>query len=187
MRILTKLITGEEFDNLFRTFEHTVFRLETRDRYNAPYEAEMIRTYEAGEPATSLPGDRPWTNNVRTTTAAGLKWSRVRVVSEPLTDYSQFGLWACQRNINAGDNIRYLPRSQAEELDLPKLPYDYWLFDSRKLILMHYNDDDDRFEGAELIEDPTKIVQHNYWRDVAKHHSIARDDFAAKHGASAEV
>jgi hypothetical protein len=105
----------------------------------------------------------------------------VRVVSEPVSDYTRFSLWWSPLNIAAGEDIRYLPKSRAAELDLPKQPHDYWFFDSRKLVVMHY-DDDDQFIGAEMVEDPATIVQHNYWRDVARHYSIARDDFAAKHG-----
>jgi uncharacterized protein DUF6879 len=30
------LLLGDEFSRLFQEFEYTAFRLETRDRYNAP-------------------------------------------------------------------------------------------------------------------------------------------------------
>jgi hypothetical protein len=50
VRILTTLITfGPEFDDLFRSAEHTVFRLEMRDRYNMPYEAEALSKFLAGD------------------------------------------------------------------------------------------------------------------------------------------
>jgi hypothetical protein len=44
--------------------------------------------------------------------------------------------------------------------------YDYWLFDSRKLVRMHFDDADVLLSG-EIVEEPAEIVQHNYWRDVA--------------------
>lgn len=44
---------------------------------------------------------------------------------------------------------------------------------------MHFSDDD-RFLGAEMIEDPSVVVQHNYWRDAAWHHAVRRDDFATE-------
>ena len=59
--------------------------------------------------------------------------------------------------------------------------HDYWLFDSRKLAWMHFDDTDDRFLGAEIIEDSAAIVQHNYWRDAARHWAVRRDDFAAEY------
>lgn len=42
---------------------------------------------------------------------------------------------------------------------------------------MHF-DEDDRLLGTEIIEDPAEVVQHNYWRDVAWHHAVRREDFA---------
>src|SRR5262245_25086848 len=36
-----------EFDDLFKSFEHTAYRLEVRDRYNAP--GERVAEFLAGE------------------------------------------------------------------------------------------------------------------------------------------
>jgi len=115
---------------------------------------------------------------VREATAEGRLFARVRVVSVPLTDYSRFSMWIAGYTREAGDDIRYLTREQAETLTLPK--HDYWLFDSRKLVMMHFGDDD-RFVGAEVVDDPAAIVEHNYWRDVSRHYAISRDEFVTRH------
>jgi hypothetical protein len=119
-----------------------------------------------------------WLNIVREATAEGRLFSRVRVVSVPLTDYTRFSMWVSGFTREAGDDIRYLSRDQADAAELPKR--DFWLFDSRKLVKMHFSDDD-RFVGAEVIEDPSTIVEHNYWRDAARHHATNRDEFVAKY------
>jgi hypothetical protein len=108
-------------------------------------------------------------------TAQGRRFARVRVVSTPLTDYSRFGVYCSQYTTAAGEDIRYLPRNQAT--DLPD--YDYWLFDSRKLVRMHF-DEEEHFLGGEVIEDAAAVVQHNYWRDAARHKAVRRDDFATE-------
>lgn len=162
---------------MFETFEHTAFRLETRDRYNSPSEVTPFKKFMAGE-SDDLAWFNGWLNMIRDATAAGRLFSRVRVVSLPLTDYSRFGLWAAGYTCTAGDDIRYLARDQADAVDLPK--HDYWLFDSRKLVTMHFAEDDS-FVEAEVIEDPAVIVEHSYWRDVARHHAIPRDEFIAKY------
>jgi hypothetical protein len=115
---------------------------------------------------------------VREATAAGRLFSRVRVVSFPLTDYTRFAMWVSGYTREAGDDIRYLSREQADAAELPK--HDFWLFDSRKLVMMNFGEDD-RFVGAEVIEDPSVIVEHNYWRDAARHHALIRDEFVAKY------
>ncbi|RDG35933.1 DUF6879 family protein [Streptomyces corynorhini] len=168
------LITGDEFSRLFRTFEHTAFRLEVRDRYDAPYENASLARFLAAE-EDDLPWMRDWLYMIREATENGRRFSRVRVVSMPLTEYSRFGVWCAQFTNEAGEDIRYLQRERARAENLPD--HDYWLFDSRLLISMHF-DDADRFLGGELIEDPTTVVQHSYWRDAAWHHAIGRDEFA---------
>jgi len=116
-----------------------------------------------------------WLDMLREATAAGRHFARVRVVSLPLNDYSRFGVWCAQFTNGAGEDIRYLVRDQADAAGLPS--QDYWLFDSSKLIRMHF-DEQDRFLGGEHIEGPAEIVQANYWRDAAWHKAVRRDDFA---------
>lgn len=175
-KLLTSLIPpGPEFGRLFREFEHTAFRLEVREAYNSPGEKEDFRRYlEDGWINRNRTSE--WLDNVRKATSEGRRFHRVRVVSLPLSTYNQWGLLEAEVTNRAGDDIRYLPRDQAAGLP----DHDYWLFDSRTVVKMHFGDDD-RFVGFELIDDPAIVVEHNYWRDAAWHHAVPRDDFAAKH------
>lgn len=147
-----------------------------RDRYDASYENESLRRFLAEEP-DDLPWMQDWLAMIREATGKGLRFSRVRVVSLPLSDYSRFGIWCSQFTGGAGEDIRYLTRGEAQAGGLPD--HDYWLFDSRVLARMHF-DDADSFLGAEIIEEPAEIVQHNYWRDAAWHHARRREDFATE-------
>jgi hypothetical protein len=119
-----------------------------------------------------------WLNMVRAATSEGQSFSRVRVVSLPVTDYIRFGMWVAGFTREAGDDIRYLTRDQAEAAKLPE--HDFWLFDSRLLVRMHFASDD-RFTHAEVIEDPAAIVEVNYWRDAARHHALTPDEFITKY------
>lgn len=147
--------------------------MEARERYNAPREVESFKKFLSGNP-DNLAWAEGWFSMIREATTAGRRFSRVRVVSVPLSDYSRFGLWASQFTTAAGEDIRYVTRDVANGAGLPN--HDYWLFDSRKLARMHFGEDD-RFLGAEIIEDPAVIVEHNYWRDAAWHCAVRRDDF----------
>lgn len=154
--------------------EHTAFRLETRDQYNSPNETEALRQFVAGM-SVDLGWFQNWLTMIGKATAEGRRFSRVRVVSMPLTDYSRFAVFCSEHTNAAGEDIRYLVRDQA--VGLPD--YDYWLFDSRKLVQMHF-DEAENFLGGEIIEDATEIVKHNYWRDAAWHLAVRWDDFAVK-------
>lgn len=174
--VLSELIPpGPEFAKLFQTFEHTSFRLELRDRYDATGEQEPLRRFLETR-VVDQEWRAGWLSMLREHRAAGKRWHRVRVVSTPLSVYNDWGIRSAAASNDAGDDIRYLDRRDA--VGLPD--HDYWLFDSRTVAKMHFTDAD-RFIGAEMIDDPAVVVQHNYWRDVALHHAVTRDDFAAQH------
>ncbi len=118
-----------------------------------------------------------WLSMVRQAASEGRRFTRVRVVSLPLSDYNRWSHVIAQHNIAAGEDIRYITREGAQDAGLPN--EDYWLFDSRQLLRMEFGDDD-RFIGGEIIENPARIVQYNYWRDAAWHHAVRRDEFATE-------
>jgi hypothetical protein len=76
-----------------------------------------------------------------------------------------------------GEDIRYLTRDQPQAEILPG--HAYWLFVSRILVRLHFDDEDGSLSG-EVIEDPAEIVQHNYWCNGAWHKAVRRSDFAAE-------
>lgn len=168
------LISGEAFGELFSSFEHTAFRLEPRERYNAPGEQEPLRRFLSGE-VDDLAWNRPWLELMAGHAARGRVVSRVRVVSVPLSDYSRFGLYCAQFAIEAGEDIRYLDRADAGGLP----DFDYWLFDSMRVARLHF-DDDDQLLGAEIITDPKVVVELSAARDDARHRSVSREAFVAR-------
>jgi hypothetical protein len=166
---------GPAWEELFDSFEHTAYRLEVRERYNARLDQLEVFVRHGRVSTDWLEG---WLDEVRTAARQGRTYKRVRVVDVPLSDYSRFSLWLATYNNEAGEDIRYLARPDAVRLALPT--FDYWMFDSRTVAKMHF-DDDDTLLGFELIEDPTAVVDLNHARDVAWHHAVTREDFAAKH------
>jgi uncharacterized protein DUF6879 len=177
---LTALLAGDDFDALFRHFAHTAFRLEVRESYaGMPYEVGPLRQFLAGED----PVDLGWTTDYRTLVArhaaAGRCISRVRIVSEPWSDYTRFGVWLAAGNNAAGEDIRYLPRTHRVVAELPN--EDYWLFDSHRLYILRFSEDDNMI-GAEPVSDPARIVAANAARDAAWHHAVRRDPYAERHG-----
>ncbi len=116
-----------------------------------------------------------WLRMVREAAGEGRRFSRVRVVDLPMSEYNRFSFALSQRNVAAGEDIRYLERGAVAGLP----DHDYWLFDSRELIVMRF-DESSRFIGGDFIDDAAVIVQHNYWRDAALHKAVRRDDFATE-------
>ena len=164
---MTGLIYSQAFADFVLGYEHTAFRLETRERYNEPEETEPLRRFFAGEPDYAWNDD--WVALMRRRSADGRRMQRVRIVTEPHSDYTRFGLDLARVNVPAGEDIRYLPRERATGLDLPG--HDFWLIDSTRLAILHFGEDDVLL-GAEVHADPAVVVKHCYFRDVAWHYAI---------------
>lgn len=171
---MTGLLTPEEFVRLFDSFSKTAFRLETRDAYEDESEHEPFRRFLAGEPADDF-WMAEFCETLRGWAAEGKRLSRVRVITEPHSDYVRWSMTVARLNIEAGEDIRYLPRSKAKELDLPD--EDYWLFDERHVAVLDL-DESGRLLGAELIDDPAEVAKRRRWRDVAWQDAIAWGQYA---------
>ena len=171
---------SDEFSRLFVDFQHTWFRLELLQRYTVPYEVEPLRRYLAGDAPLKDPDQEQWLALIRDGVTAGKRMQRVHVVAEPLSEYLRYELtWEYSHNVAAGEDIRIIPAQPGSWLN--ELPaHDYWLFDSRELCVMEY-DGEGRLLGAELIDDPADIVQHNWWRDVALHQAIPYREYVRRH------
>ncbi|AXG80362.1 DUF6879 family protein [Streptomyces paludis] len=173
---MPQFIDDSTFGDYFTDFEHTAWRLETRRGYASDRAVEKYARFVAGEP---LPDDsnRPWGTNIRVQTGLGKRVERVRVVDRPPTQGQLFLLAAAASNNAAGEDIRNMWRPRAEALALPT--EDFWLFDSRRALLLHF-DDEDEYLGSELIEDPAHIVRYCRFRDAAWHHATRREGFLAE-------
>lgn len=171
---MNRFVVRPEFTQLVLSFQHTAFRLEVRDRYNEPSEADTVRRFlDTGELDGSLLTN--WAATIRERTADGQRMERVRVVTEPHSDYTRFGLVLAAHNTEAGEDIRYLPRHQAADLDLPD--HDFWLVDSTMVLILRFGDDDVLL-GADLVTDPAVVVKHCYYRDVARHYAAPWQKYA---------
>ncbi|MFF7941857.1 DUF6879 family protein [Nocardia gamkensis] len=123
------LVPDDGFPDLLRTCKREAFHLEVLDSYAEPNEHEPFRRFLADEP-DDYTWFQPWTELVQETTSRGVAVTRVRIVTEPHTDYTRFALAVVALNVRAGEDIRYLPRHLAGEVP----PDDFWLFDDNQVI-----------------------------------------------------
>ncbi|MDH6110270.1 hypothetical protein P3T36_004798 [Kitasatospora sp. MAP12-15] len=170
------LISFEEFDGMFETFEHTAFRLETRRRYRSDEQTETSGRFSAGQSA-GWDLDDPWCRSRREQVAMGKRFERVRIMDNPPTVGQLYLLDNAERNSAAGEVIRYLWRTDADRLSLPD--EDAWLFDSRVIALLHFDADDD-LTGVELITDPVQVARACQVRDAAWHFAKPHRTFSAE-------
>ena len=179
MTLETTPDTQDEFAEMFRTFRESAFHVETRGYYAMTYERDAFRRFLDGRPLppSGLPWWQAWLDQMREVTRQGKRIGRVRILSEPPTDYQRWELWGTAWHIEVGEEIRYMSRRRAEQVGLP-LDYDWWLFDDDRLIITRFTDAGEIAEKS-LITNPGMIARHREWRDLAVRNATTAEKFAA--------
>lgn len=167
-------LSYEEFKAAARR-SRRAFHLELRDTYNVAAEDEPFGRWQRGEP-DDYAWHEDWLCFLRAATAAGVQVQRVRVVSLPYTAYTRWGLDVARFNVEAGEDMRYLPRHLASGVDLPA--EDYWLLDEDTLILSVFSDDG-RVGGFAREQDAALHAQCRTVRDQVWERAIPYAQYVA--------
>ncbi|MGH3728196.1 MAG: DUF6879 family protein, partial [Micromonosporaceae bacterium] len=73
---------------------------------------------------------------VRSHVAGGKTVRRARIVSEPLSDYQRWSRSIAHPMVEAGEDIRWVPRRLVSSLAIPG--NDFYLFDDRLVVFLIY-------------------------------------------------
>lgn len=102
------LVQGEAFNALFRQAKREAFHLEVRDDYYPEGYPPLVR-FLNNEPE-DYEWFQPWLSLVKEITGRGVAINRARVVTEPYNDYTRYAKHVARLNVEAGEDVRYLPR-----------------------------------------------------------------------------
>ncbi|MQY13767.1 hypothetical protein SRB5_39190 [Streptomyces sp. RB5] len=141
-----------------RACERSAVHLETRDGYMRS--DPRFRAWQNGvqeDPADRNPQLRPWLALVAELDARGVQVRRARVVSEPVSDYVRYEYDVTAGNIDAGEQVRWLPRRRASDLALPG--NDFWLFDDHTVMFLHFAGDGELAPNDEEIRTEPAVVK----------------------------
>jgi hypothetical protein len=128
-------ISDQEFEELLTGFEHEAIHLETRDAYGTVVELPHMAKWEAGEP-DDLGWLQGWCETLRKAVKAGKTVRRARIISEPLSDYQRWSYSIAQPMVDAGEDIRWVPRRLLSSTAIPG--NDFYLFDARTVTFLTY-------------------------------------------------
>jgi hypothetical protein len=130
-----QLISGTERDRLLAGCRHEAVHLEMRDSYALSQEAKRFAAFLAtgrrDRPAEA-PERRYWSELVQGLIGTGRRVRRARIISEPVTDYIRFEWAGTDVLVEAGEEVRWLPRRLASPIALPG--NDFWLVDGRTVV-----------------------------------------------------
>lgn len=140
-----------ELEAALRGGKRRALHLELRDTYarTPGYEAWIAR-----RPHDRSQVDAEWRDLLATLVSHNGDVRRLRIVSEPPTEYVRYEYAITpSANIAAGEQVRWLPRQRASDLALPG--NDFWLIDDTLLFNIAAGDGD--WLGVERYEDPKVI------------------------------
>lgn len=169
-----RLLQGPDFEEIFRTFEQSAFHLEVEDSYHTPDESEPFQKFLTGKP-DDFAWHRPWLDLVGKATATGRRVERIRIVTVPHVDYTRWGLSVAPLNIEAGEEIRWLPRQLLDGLEVTA--DDFWLIDRQRVVFTVFTPDGTFSGGAETV-DPVIVERCNRVRDALWSIAVPHAEYA---------
>ncbi|KIQ66687.1 hypothetical protein TR51_04100 [Kitasatospora griseola] len=147
--------------------QRSAVHLEMRDSYMLD-DPEFI-AWQSGkrlDPAARESWWRSWLDVVVEATGRGVNMRRLRVISEPVTDYIRYEYDVTFPNVAAGEDVRWLPRSRTGDLLLPGL--DGWVMDDKVVVLHHFTGNGQWAEGGmEVRHDPELAKRYLAAYDLA--------------------
>jgi hypothetical protein len=150
-------LTAEQWAELLTSCRQSASHVEMRDSYAAEDEKDRLQRFLATgrrDFAAEYPERREWLEMMRRVTGSGVRVRRARIVSEPVSDYIRWEWHGAGPTIDAGEELRWLPRRLASGIALPG--NDFWLLDERRAMFNHFSGDGVPL-GQEITDDPAVV------------------------------
>ncbi|MCY0929506.1 hypothetical protein OTB20_25555 [Streptomyces sp. H27-H1] len=144
------------FEELLSSARHSAVHLEMRDGYGAEPALDAWRAGSREDLLADDPEFQQWLSLIREVTARGVVVRRARVFSVPESDYIRWEHFISDANVEAGEQIRWLPRPQATDIAFPG--NDFWVIDSVKVLVLHHTGDGEPAPEYREFTDNPRIV-----------------------------
>lgn len=154
-------IDRDEFVELVTSFKRSAWRWECQGTYYEQDEAEPFRLWKEGRPDNSFMDE--WFAITSRWRSEGKIWERVRMVTDPPTEYLQWMFEIADLAVDAGDNIRWLGEADARRLGAPT--YDYYLLDDDVFVILEFGEGG--VAGAEVVDNDEAVDGARQWREIA--------------------
>jgi uncharacterized protein DUF6879 len=136
-----------------------VLKIELRDYY--AINANRLEAWRAGDMDTAQAGYRQWAEMCAAEGARGQVFRRVRVISEPLSDYQRLAVTFSGLAVEQGEDLRWLPRRLVSAIPLPG--NDCFVLDGETAMFNLLGGSDER-AGVQMSRDPdvVKFCRHSF-------------------------
>lgn len=117
-----------------------------------------------------------WLDIIRRMRDEDRTFERVRMVTDPQTEYLRWMLSFTHLNVEAGEDIRWISEGDAKMLGAPT--HDFYLLDDERVVVMRF--DDNGVAGAEVTDDRKAVEEAQRWRTIAWAHAIPYAEYMSR-------
>ncbi|MEU0692148.1 DUF6879 family protein [Streptomyces uncialis] len=162
------------FAECLQNATRSALHLETRDTYadNERFSAWRLGAKTDWDDRPSW--WRPFHDHVAQAVHRGVAIQRVRVVSEPVSEYIRWEHYVTRANLAAGEQVRWVSRRHAVDLLLPC--NDFWLFDGGLARIHHFAGNGDLIED-EFSSEPALLKVLATAFEAAWERGVPHDDY----------
>ncbi|MFF7158112.1 DUF6879 family protein [Streptomyces sp. NPDC008139] len=157
--------------------KRSAVHLEMRDTYYSNPRFEAWQNGDRVNWADRPSWWRPFHDLIAGAVARGVLVRRARVVSEPVTEYIRWEHYVTRANVEAGEQVRWLPRRETADLLMPGR--DFWIFDGRVMRVHDFAGNGD-FLGEEFTDDADLIDLNTAAFERVWERAIPHDQYAIK-------
>jgi hypothetical protein len=174
----TTYLPVERFGELWPAVQRSSWRWECQGHYAVDEPA--VERWRAGHSARDDADAVEWRAYIEGLRERGIPFERVRMLTEPPTEYLRWMLDTTQWNVDAGEDIRWITESTARDLRMPG--YDFYIFDDNRVAILHF-DDAKELLGVEINDDVRVLRHHEAWRVAAWARAVPHREFLTTHGS----
>ncbi len=170
-----RLYNRAELPELLDRAKVRACHLETRDEYRSDSEHSAMRDFLSGKIADpGGPWFDPWVRTVSAITGRDVAVQRARIVTVPPSDYTRYLIALTPHNIAAGEDVRWLPRAEADAADA--VADDFWLIDDHTIAYSVF-DAEDWWSGVAATSDPEIVAYAVRLWDRVWHKATPHEQF----------
>lgn len=166
-----ELISIEQRRSLIRG-ARSVLKVELRDHY--PVDDGQFKTWQEHGPGPIELEDADYIAQIRTEVASGKTTRRVKVVSEPISEYHRFVFEVSKPFVEAGEDIRWAPRRLLSTVLVPG--NDFFVIDEETVLFNVFSGEGQRSE-IQRYDDPAVVrlcidAFEAVWAVALQHHEF---------------
>jgi hypothetical protein len=147
-------------DLLWKTIEvsdKALFRFEYLQDYSAEDGNDTVKYFIQTGFLREHPETSPWWSQIKRRNDSGMSTARVRMVTEPMSDYTKMELaYLMEAKKYSGEDIRIITEECFQKLDLSDVK-DFYLVDNSQVFIMKYGEKG-KYLGSELVDGLDKYL-----------------------------